>query len=82
MQPAARQKQEYLIRTLNALRIPYEQCDVSMDEESKKVWRRKGRTNGQLPGFLVDGEVRGGPGCRACQKLISLISVGRRLRGV
>lgn len=30
----------------------------SMDENAKKVWRRKGRTNGALPGFLVNGEVR------------------------
>lgn len=28
-----------------------------MDEEGKRIWRRKGRTDGKLPGFLVDGEV-------------------------
>lgn len=57
-QPARpRTQQEYLIRTLLTLRIPCDVVDVSLDEEGKRIWRRKGRTDGKLPGFLVDGEV-------------------------
>ncbi|KAL7410230.1 hypothetical protein BDY24DRAFT_184863 [Mrakia frigida] len=59
-QPARpRTQQEYLIRTLYTLRIPCDVVDVSLDEEGKRIWRRKGRTDGKLPGFLVDGEFAG-----------------------
>jgi len=50
--------QEHLLRTLSTLRIPFTICDVSMDEAGKRLWRRRGRTDGRLPGFLVDEEVR------------------------
>lgn len=87
-----RSQQEYLIRILTTLRIPFDACDVSLDgtagvslspsppactpegvtassfhaftyrhhaptELGKRIWRRKGRTNGALPGYLVRGEV-------------------------
>jgi hypothetical protein len=54
-----RTEQEYLIRTLSTLSIPFVKLDVSLDEDAKRIWRRKGRTDGKLPGFLVGGEFVG-----------------------
>lgn len=46
-------------------------ADVSMDEDAKRLWRRKGRTDGKLPGFLVDGEVSLPPVSRANRCCVS-----------
>ncbi|CED82238.1 Uncharacterized conserved protein [Phaffia rhodozyma] len=59
MQAKARTQQEYLLRTLAVLGIPFNQADCALDEDAKRVWRRKGKSNGVLPGYLVDGEYVG-----------------------
>ncbi|KZT30700.1 hypothetical protein NEOLEDRAFT_28886 [Neolentinus lepideus HHB14362 ss-1] len=60
-QPALRQRQELLLRTLQVKKIPYASYDLASDEEAKKLWRRKAPANKQqLPGILVGGKFPGG----------------------
>ncbi|KAF8913005.1 hypothetical protein CPB84DRAFT_1841432 [Gymnopilus junonius] len=59
-QPALRQRQEYLFRTLQVKKIPFTAYDVASDEDAKRLWRRKAPQNKQqLPGILVGGKFPG-----------------------
>jgi SH3 domain-binding glutamic acid-rich protein len=40
-QPALRQRQEYLLRILQAKKIPFTSYDLASDEDAKRLWRRK-----------------------------------------
>jgi hypothetical protein len=40
-QPALRQRQEFLLRTLEVKKIPFTPYDLASDEAAKKLWRRK-----------------------------------------
>ncbi|EIM92145.1 uncharacterized protein STEHIDRAFT_151488 [Stereum hirsutum FP-91666 SS1] len=59
-QPALRQRQEYLLRILQAKKIPFKSYDLASDEEAKKLWKRKApRDKQQLPGILVGNRFPG-----------------------
>ncbi|KAF5323614.1 hypothetical protein D9611_005768 [Ephemerocybe angulata] len=59
-QPALRQRQEYILRILQAKRIPFNSYDLASDEDAKKLWRRKAPADKQqLPGILVGGRFVG-----------------------
>ncbi|KDQ16776.1 hypothetical protein BOTBODRAFT_129713 [Botryobasidium botryosum FD-172 SS1] len=53
-QPAFRQRQEYLLRSLQVRKIPFTSYDLASDEQAKKLWKRKAPPGKQeLPGILV-----------------------------
>ncbi|KAH9982357.1 hypothetical protein BGW80DRAFT_1262934 [Lactifluus volemus] len=55
-QPALRQRQEYILRILQAKKIAFSSYDLASDEEAKRLWRRKAPLDKQqLPGILVGG---------------------------
>ncbi|KAI0068311.1 hypothetical protein BV25DRAFT_1818704 [Artomyces pyxidatus] len=59
-QPALRQRQEYILRILQAKRIPFSSYDLASDDEAKRLWRRKAPVDKQqLPGILVGGTCPG-----------------------
>ncbi|KAF8647915.1 hypothetical protein AX16_006447 [Volvariella volvacea WC 439] len=59
-QPALRQRQEYLLRTLQVRRIAFTSYDLASDEDAKRLWKRKVPLDKQqLPGILVGGEFPG-----------------------
>jgi len=59
-QPALRQRQEYILRTLQVKKIPYITYDLASDEDAKRLWRRKAPADKQqLPGILVGGKFPG-----------------------
>lgn len=59
-QPALRKRQEYLLRILQAKRIPFSSYDLASDEDAKRLWRRKAPAGKeQLPGILVGGRFVG-----------------------
>ncbi|KAA1467908.1 hypothetical protein DENSPDRAFT_833070 [Dentipellis sp. KUC8613] len=59
-QPALRQRQEYILRILQAKKIPFKSYDLASDEDAKRLWRRKAPVaNQQLPGILVGGKCPG-----------------------
>ncbi|KAG8817560.1 hypothetical protein FRC17_011174 [Serendipita sp. 399] len=52
--PVLRQKQEYLLRTLQVKRIPFVSYDLASDPNAKRLWRRKAPKDKQeLPGILI-----------------------------
>ncbi|KAG9044142.1 hypothetical protein FS842_001569 [Serendipita sp. 407] len=52
--PVLRQKQEYLLRTLQVLGIPFVSYDLASDPNAKRLWRRKAPKDKQeLPGILI-----------------------------
>ncbi|KAJ3541969.1 hypothetical protein NM688_g6023 [Phlebia brevispora] len=56
-QPALRQRQEYILRSLQVKKIPFTSYDLASDEDAKRLWKRKApRDNQQLPGILVGGK--------------------------
>ncbi|KAJ7596882.1 hypothetical protein C8J56DRAFT_918569 [Mycena floridula] len=59
-QPALRQRQEYLLRTLQVKKIPFQSYDLASDEGAKRLWKRKAPLDKQqLPGILVGGRFPG-----------------------
>ncbi|KII93790.1 hypothetical protein PLICRDRAFT_36022 [Plicaturopsis crispa FD-325 SS-3] len=59
-QPALRQRQEYLLRTLHVKKIPFKSYDLASDENAKRLWKRKAPADKQqLPGLLVGGRFPG-----------------------
>lgn len=59
-QPALRQRQEYVLRILQAKNIAFSSYDLASDEEAKRLWRRKApQDKQQLPGILVGGTCPG-----------------------
>ncbi|KAJ3550277.1 hypothetical protein NMY22_g558 [Coprinellus aureogranulatus] len=59
-QPALRKRQEYLLRILQAKKIPFKSYDLASDEDAKKLWRRRAPAGKeQLPGILVGGKFVG-----------------------
>ncbi|KAF8222149.1 hypothetical protein L208DRAFT_1324226 [Tricholoma matsutake] len=59
-QPALRQRQEYLLRILQAKKIPFTSYDLASDESAKRLWKRKAPSDQQqLPGILVGGRFPG-----------------------
>lgn len=59
-QPALRQRQEFLLRTLEVKKIPFIPYDLASDEEAKKLWKRKVPLDKQqLPGILIGGRFAG-----------------------
>ncbi|KAJ7275186.1 hypothetical protein B0H12DRAFT_1086141 [Mycena haematopus] len=59
-QPTLRQRQEYILRTLQVKKIPFSSYDLASDETAKRLWRRKAPTDKQqLPGILVGGRFPG-----------------------
>ncbi|VDC01888.1 unnamed protein product [Peniophora sp. CBMAI 1063] len=59
-QPALRQRQEYILRILQAKQIPFDSYDLASDEQAKSLWRRKAPVDKQqLPGILVGGTCPG-----------------------
>lgn len=54
--PVLRQRQEYLLRTLQVKKIPFVSYDLASDPNAKRLWRRKAPKEHQdLPGMLVGG---------------------------
>ncbi|CAK5280167.1 unnamed protein product [Mycena citricolor] len=69
-QPVLRQRQDYILRTLQVKKIPYTSYDLASDENAKRRWRRKAPADKQqLPGMLVGGKFPGLPSSRSrsCQ---------------
>ncbi|KAJ7932548.1 hypothetical protein B0H13DRAFT_1483064, partial [Mycena leptocephala] len=59
-QPALRQRQEYLLRTLQVKKIPFTSYDLASDEKAKRLWKRKAPIDKQqLPGILIGGQFPG-----------------------
>ncbi|KAI9513041.1 hypothetical protein F5148DRAFT_1158283 [Russula earlei] len=59
-QPALRQRQEYILRILQAKNITFNSYDLASDEDAKRLWRRKAPLDKQqLPGILVGGKCPG-----------------------
>ncbi|KAF9056519.1 hypothetical protein BJ165DRAFT_1399161 [Panaeolus papilionaceus] len=59
-QPVLRKKQEYVLRILQAKKIPFTTYDLASDEEAKRMWRRKAPAGKQqLPGMLIGGKFPG-----------------------
>jgi len=59
-QPALRQRQEYILRILQAKNIAFSSYDLASDEDAKRLWRRKApQDKQQLPGILVGGTCPG-----------------------
>ncbi|PPQ62983.1 hypothetical protein CVT24_006089 [Panaeolus cyanescens] len=59
-QPVLRKKQEYVLRILQAKKIPFTTYDLASDEDAKRIWRRKAPAGKQqLPGILVGGKFPG-----------------------
>ncbi|KAJ7357217.1 hypothetical protein DFH08DRAFT_664350, partial [Mycena albidolilacea] len=59
-QPALRQRQEYVLRTLQVKKIPFTSYDLASDEKAKRLWKRKAPIDKQqLPGILVGGRFPG-----------------------
>jgi len=59
-QPALRQRQEYLLRTLQVKKIPFTSYDLASDEQAKRLWRRKAPPDKQqLPGILIGNRFPG-----------------------
>ncbi|KAF8507205.1 hypothetical protein F5888DRAFT_1586733, partial [Russula emetica] len=59
-QPALRQRQEYIMRVLQAKNITYSSYDLASDEDAKRLWRRKAPPDKQqLPGILIGGTCPG-----------------------
>ncbi|KAJ7786158.1 hypothetical protein B0H16DRAFT_1489371 [Mycena metata] len=59
-QPALRQRQEYILRTLQVKKIPFTSYDLASDEKAKRLWKRKAPLDKQqLPGILVGGQFPG-----------------------
>ncbi|CAK5264600.1 unnamed protein product [Mycena citricolor] len=59
-QPVLRQRQDYILRTLQVKKIPYTSYDLASDENAKRRWRRKAPADKQqLPGMLVGGKFPG-----------------------
>jgi len=59
-QPALRQRQEYILRTLQVKKIPFTSYDLASDENAKRLWKRKAPLDKQqLPGILVGGTFPG-----------------------
>ncbi|KAK7064344.1 hypothetical protein R3P38DRAFT_2823903 [Favolaschia claudopus] len=59
-QPVLRQRQEYILRTLQVKKIKFTSYDLASDEKAKRLWRRKAPADKQqLPGILVGGKFPG-----------------------
>ncbi|KAF8898897.1 hypothetical protein BD779DRAFT_1486098 [Infundibulicybe gibba] len=59
-QPALRQRQEYILRTLQVKKIPFTSYDLASDESAKRLWKRKAPLDKQqLPGILVGNQFAG-----------------------
>ncbi|KAJ6519678.1 hypothetical protein C8R45DRAFT_791454, partial [Mycena sanguinolenta] len=59
-QPTLRQRQEYILRTLQVKKIPFSSYDLASDETAKRLWRRKAPADKQqLPGILIGGKFPG-----------------------
>ncbi|KAI0051648.1 hypothetical protein FA95DRAFT_1484763 [Auriscalpium vulgare] len=59
-QPALRQRQEYILRILQAKKIEFSSYDLASDEDAKRLWRRKAPVGKQqLPGILIGGTYPG-----------------------
>ncbi|KAJ6509391.1 hypothetical protein C8R47DRAFT_948611, partial [Mycena vitilis] len=59
-QPALRQRQEYILRTLQVKKIPFISYDLASDEKAKSMWKRKvPLEHRQLPSILVGGRFAG-----------------------
>lgn len=59
-QPALRQRQEYILRVLQAKNITFSSYDLASDEDAKRLWRRKAPPDKQqLPGILIGGTCPG-----------------------
>ncbi|TFK30794.1 hypothetical protein FA15DRAFT_662844 [Coprinopsis marcescibilis] len=53
-QPVLRKRQEYLLRILQAKKIPFTSYDLASDQDAKRLWKRKAPLDKQqLPGYLV-----------------------------
>lgn len=53
-QPVLRKRQEYILRILQAKKIPFTSYDLASDADAKRLWRRKAPADKQqLPGILV-----------------------------
>ncbi|KAF8273902.1 hypothetical protein EI94DRAFT_1715173 [Lactarius quietus] len=60
LKPALRQRQEYILRILQAKNITFHSYDLASDEEAKRLWKRKAPLDKQqLPGILVGGTCPG-----------------------
>jgi len=59
-QPVLRQRQDYILRILQAKNITFSSYDLASDEDAKRLWRRKAPVDKQqLPGILVGGTCPG-----------------------
>ncbi|KAH9969079.1 hypothetical protein BC827DRAFT_1121669 [Russula dissimulans] len=59
-QPVLRQRQDYILRILQAKNITFSSYDLASDEDAKRLWRRKAPADKQqLPGILIGGTCPG-----------------------
>ncbi|KAG9000054.1 hypothetical protein FRB94_005683 [Tulasnella sp. JGI-2019a] len=50
-----RRRQEYLLRTFQIKKIPFQAYDMASDEQARRLWKRKvPPAKQQLPGLLID----------------------------
>ncbi|KAM6499328.1 hypothetical protein JOM56_004836 [Amanita muscaria] len=59
-QASLRQRQDYILRTLQVKKIPFTSYDLASDEEAKRYWKRRAPLDKQqLPGILIGGRFPG-----------------------